>query len=407
MLPVGTVVWISVKPIIKIYLILLLGFTLTKIKFLTRETFQSISKLTLGILLPLLIFNKIVTNIEGSDIKNIGIIVLSAVLIFVAGAGSSLLIRFVASIPKGWYGGLLIGGIFPNISDIPVAYLQSFDTGVVFEQGQGDVGVSYVCIFMAVLTLCLFNFGMYRVVEWDFKSRLNDQEKHYSDKPEAEFIEETIPRETRRNFSNIIVNLVIFFLKNFTRPCSIATITGLLIAFIPWLKALFVITKTVHIHEAPDHLPPLNFMMDFSSYVGQCAVPFGLILLGSAIASLKTGNLPYRTWISLSGLVLLRLVIMPIIGILWVKRLVSSGWISFENDQMLIFVILMNWGLPSMTIQLYLTSALVKDTTVDEEEEEESVQMDCISAYLLLQYPVLAITMPIYVSYIVKVLLKY
>ena len=81
----GEAIWASVKPIIKIYLIIGVGFLLSKLNILTVEAARVVSDIVLTVLLPCLSFNKIVANIEDNDIKYVGIICLTAFLIFGTG----------------------------------------------------------------------------------------------------------------------------------------------------------------------------------------------------------------------------------------------------------------------------------------------------------------------------------
>jgi len=574
----GQVIWSAVKPIIKIYLIIGTGIFLSKRNILTVETTRNISDIVLTILLPSLVFNKVVSNIEDSDIKNVGIICLSAILIFGTGALCGMIVRFTSPVPKKWYGGLMCGAIFPNISDIPIAYLQTLDTGTVFTQEEGNKGIAHVCIFLTMFTLCLFHIGGFRLVEYDFKDVLkpivdeesqNQDRNGEKDKTESDETQSTyhnpqnnvvddgennlqyeeeeeddddqddddeeedddslsidhsqknhdpipltdenqlhkrntidqqqlstlrnraprtpIPTSSNNrrrsststtrsrntlttvptgqsqlsNFSyysrmrtsdlrrlpsqttNDIVNeysevdrleqggpqeppslsqvlttevgildddlnrketpfmqkyhlgILLFFFKNCLRPCALALIISLTISFIPWVKALFVKT-TVYIPNAPDELPPLSFIMDYTSYVGAASVPFALLLLGGSIGKLTIGKIHPGFWRASLLLIILRLCIMPILGVLWVNRLVSAGWID-KSDHMLQFVIMISWGLPSMTAQLYFTAYY---TPLDAEDRP---QMDCTSLYLLMQYPILVISLPFLVTYIIKV----
>lgn len=180
-----------------------------------------------------------------------------------------------------------------------------------------------------------------------------------------------------------------------------AVIVGLTIAFIPWVKALFVTTShTPYIPSAPDRQPPLSFLMDYTSYVGAASVPFGLLLLGGTLGRLKINKLYPGFWKSAVLLVAIRLCIMPIFGVLWCNRLVRAGWLHYEEDKMLLFVIVMDWGLPSMTTIIYFTASYTP------EDAKETVQMDCVSFFLMIQYPILAVSLPFLASFYIKVKLK-
>ena len=116
-LTIGQAIWVSVKPIIKIYLIIGTGFFLAKTNILTVAASRTLSDIVLTVLLPSLSFNKIVGSIEDSDIKDVGIICLTAVLIFGTGLFFAYVLSKLLPVPKEWRGGILAGGMFPNISD--------------------------------------------------------------------------------------------------------------------------------------------------------------------------------------------------------------------------------------------------------------------------------------------------
>ncbi|CAR30785.1 ZYRO0E02156p [Zygosaccharomyces rouxii] len=570
--PLGDIIWTCFKPMIKIYLIIGTGFGLAKINILSVEATRAISDIVLTLLMPCLAFSKIVGNIQDSDIKNVAIVCLSSLLIFGTGLFGAFVISKTMPVPKQWRGGILAGGMLPNISDLPIAYIQTLDQGLVFTEEEGNKGVANVIIFLTMFLLCLFNLGGFRLIESDFK--YNDEE---SGSTEADNYEPTqqlsIPDENSsselsgkeaygqvqkppssasplenlsrspshnhppsiasnpttvasspngynnpersqplaytqnsqtgslrmrrpsvsesirtidrremppedvthliREYSNVdqyghrrrsttarstsndfgelprtstrgqssmerirsstltrmltsdatvgkediedsgkgslpkwmrkvrITKYFIFFLKNCLRPCSLAVIVALTIAFIPWVKALFVSGPGIpHINQAPDQQPPLSFIMDYTSYIGAASVPFGLLLLGATLGRLKIKKLYPGFWKSALLLVCLRLCIMPILGVLWCNRLVRAGWLHYDEDKMLLFVIVLDWGLPTMTTIIYFTASYTPP------DAKETVQMDCVSFFLMIQYPILAISLPFLASFYIKVKLK-
>lgn len=522
------------------------GFLLAKLNILSVEATRSISDIVLALLLPCLSFNKIVGNIEDQDIKQVGIICLSSVLIFSTGWFCAYMVRLFLPVPKQWRGGILAGGLFPNISDLPIAYLQTLDQGLVFTKEEGDKGVANVIIFLAMFLICVFNLGGFRLIEMDFQYHDEEsanvgegyemKESHKADDSGSSSIapgstqgmptntyntagaigqsslqslspddsstrshpsietdhpvaltKRHVTRARRgsttgsvrtlelrempsqdvhdlvREYSNVdqfgrrrssatqaslglsrkpsladrvrgsdLTRMVtsdaavshqdvkdsgkslppwlyklsptpyiVFFLKNCLRPCSMAVIIALVIAFIPWLKALFVTSShTPHIRQAPDNQPALSFIMDFTAYIGAASVPFGLLLLGATLGRLKIKKLYPGFWKSALLLVVLKLCVMPIFGVLWCDRLVKAGWVSWEKDSMLLFVIAIDWALPSMTTAIYFTASYTAPDAVD------TTQLDCISFFLMLQYPLMAISLPFLVTYFLKVQMK-
>ncbi|CUM66223.1 uncharacterized protein PRCAT00003883001 [Priceomyces carsonii] len=175
-LPLGTVIYTSVKPIFKIYFIILLGFYLAKRNILSVTTCRDISDLIVSAVMPCLIFDNVVSNLKSSDIKNIGIIFLSGTILFFSGAMIAYVIYWITNAPKRWLGGLISVGFFANISDLPIAYLQTFSKGgLVFTTEQGNKGVAYVIIFLAAQVFYQFSLGGYRLIGWDFRDELKPQ----------------------------------------------------------------------------------------------------------------------------------------------------------------------------------------------------------------------------------------
>ncbi|ODQ82923.1 hypothetical protein BABINDRAFT_57018 [Babjeviella inositovora NRRL Y-12698] len=168
----GSVIYTAFKPIIKIYLIIGTGYILARMNILTIDTGRNLSNMVMTALLPCLIFNKIISSIQSSDIKAIGIIGLNATLLFMVGGTCGFIIGKMTPSPKRWTGGIISVGIFPNISDLPIAYVQSMDTGTIFTQQQGNKGVAYVCVYLAFYIIYQFNLGGYKFIEYDFRDAL-------------------------------------------------------------------------------------------------------------------------------------------------------------------------------------------------------------------------------------------
>lgn len=176
----GQIIYIAVKPIFKIYLIIGVGFLLTRKNILTVETSKNISTIAINVLIPCLAFQKIVTNISNSDIHQIATIVI--ISFFIMGLGSILCFTFgvAAGCPKYWWGGLICCGLLPNISDLPIAYLQTMESSSVNVFNDIDKGVSYVMIYLTLQMLVQFNFGAFKLIEMDFhtEAKMNSKKQN-------------------------------------------------------------------------------------------------------------------------------------------------------------------------------------------------------------------------------------
>ncbi|KAK9239450.1 auxin efflux carrier [Lipomyces kononenkoae] len=200
-----------------------------------------------------------------------------------------------------------------------------------------------------------------------------------------------------RHFQNWLVARLILFLRNLYQPPAASLIVSIVVAVISPVKALFIATG-YPMPNAPDGLPPLDFVMDFVNFIGQATVPIGLMLLGALIGRLKLGKLPKGFWKVMVVTTLLKLVVLPIIALAWTQRLRQSGLIP-DNNLILVFVYAVSSAVPSATSQVYLTTFFAP------EDAERIGQMDCLAAMLIGQYITLVFTLAIIVTYTLKVII--
>lgn len=165
--PLGELIYIAVKPIFKIYLIIGVGFYLARKNILTVDTSRNISTIAIRVLIPCLTFQKIVTNINNTLIHEIATIVIVAYFMMFSQALVVFAVGVAVGCPRNWWGGLILCGLLPNISDLPIAYLQTMETADIFPDV--DLGVSFVMIYMGLQLLLQFTFGSYKLIEHDFK----------------------------------------------------------------------------------------------------------------------------------------------------------------------------------------------------------------------------------------------
>ncbi|KAK7204009.1 auxin efflux carrier [Myxozyma melibiosi] len=196
---------------------------------------------------------------------------------------------------------------------------------------------------------------------------------------------------------NVVLARLIIFLRNLYQPPTASLIVSIVVAVINPIKALFVQTD-YNMRQAPDGQPPLDFVMDFTEFIGNACVPFGLLLLGGMIGRLSIKSLPRGFWKYLVSIVLLKLVVTPIIAIAFTQGLRKANVIDSDN-LVLAFVFIMSSGVPSSTSQVYLTSFFAP------EDMEHIPQMDCLAACLIAQYVALVFTLAILVTYTLQIII--
>lgn len=539
-LSLGECIYISVKPIMRVYLILGTGFLLSKKGLLTPQMTKDISTLVVNALLPCLAFNKIVNYISYKDLKMIGIIVLTSLFIYTLGILGGVLVYFGFKTEPKFFYGLLFCSSCTNISDLTISIMQSEGLQAKFTTEQLGKGVSYAVIFMSVQNFLLMNLGLMTIPYYDVKNDIEKEEKHNetdansstsddqhlnkditdkhskadsifnndvydqqtslsdagiesidsistadsdavdSEEVEAEEIaehEETFHQRRKRKSSissvltrpftnsgtshrvdrttelvkeySIISKVksgqfdikkpldlyaehpteninnnhdendkesipemeekkntlsdwcyshrlgwLYYILINFQRPCSIATVLGLLCALVPWLRILFVKQNGYHIHQGPDNAPVLSVFMDFTLYVSQASVPIALLLLGGSIAKIDLNKLDYKFVKAAIVLNLYRLCVMPIIGIAFVNRLVTIGWLD-KGDSIGRMSLVMTFAVPSATACLYFTAMFTPVTG-------PQIQMACLGSVYVVAYLMFFVTFAVVLTYTIK-----
>ena len=139
------------------------------------------------------------------------------------------------------------------------------------------------------------------------------------------------PTPLRRRLARFGLSL----LHTLIMPCSASIILGFVISIVPVLKALFVPDVLgVNMPSAPDGQPPLAFLLDTMTFVGNASVPLGLIILGSALARLKVpgGRLRSLPLGAIGALTFGRLVVMPVFGVLITQGLTQAGLLNAEDN---------------------------------------------------------------------------
>ncbi|KAG9125760.1 Protein M3 [Ceratobasidium sp. 392] len=187
------------------------------------------------------------------------------------------------------------------------------------------------------------------------------------------------------------------FVVSLASPPTITMVVAFVIALVPTLKALFITPSpdsTVHIPSAPDGLPPLNFIIDTATFIGNGSIPLGLICLGSALARLQAPKPFSRAPLgAITAFSILKMVVGPVFGVLVVEGLTHHTSLIDPNDKVLRFVCIYFAGVPTATTQVYLTQIYSPDGSASH-----------ISAFLIPQYALMFVTMTALSAYALNIL---
>ncbi|KAJ3214750.1 Protein M3 [Dinochytrium kinnereticum] len=135
-----------------------------------------------------------------------------------------------------------------------------------------------------------------------------------------------------------------FWIKALGNLANIATIVGLIVAVSSPLKALFIEDKGSNGGE-----PPFLFVFETLKFLGDAAVPLGLVNLGAALGRLNIRSLlPIRITLAIA---FARLILFPTIGFLIITQLVNARVIDPE-DKIMRFVLMSCLEVPNKAIQI-------------------------------------------------------
>ncbi|KAK6331190.1 Protein M3, variant 3 [Orbilia brochopaga] len=394
---IGQAIFTSIKPLTKVAALAGCGALFAKKGILDVATCKSMASVVINGFLPMLIFASTITSFSLDNISEAGTVLLSAAFFTVFGLVFGLICRFVTPVGR-WKMGIIANNMWSNNADLVIGIISTLAQTKPFG-GTGDYekGVSYSSIFAVFTFLTLYSMGGIQMIQRDFAARpqLDDEVGHKTkqDNPAGasvqrsrgrqapasasqnhereppEYEEKDWPRTTTTiapapaatagtgtaalaKTTSLDVNIppevptvgrttwerVMGRVKLFVTIPTMTLISALVIAIVPYLRALFMPTNGVSMPNAPDGRPPLDFIIQFASYGGQLSPVMGIAMLGAALSRIRVRHLPKGFWISIAATCVLKLILGPILGILWIQGLKRTPLIN-ENQRMMQLVI--------------------------------------------------------------------
>ncbi|KAF5327766.1 hypothetical protein D9619_004550 [Psilocybe cf. subviscida] len=169
MVATGTLIWISVRPLLRLIFCVSCGFAITKADIFPATAAAGAGQMLLNITLPSLMFSKIVPAFTSDNVGALGPLVLIALIYEAMGILLSYTVKQLFWVPHRFRYGILVAGGWSNIGDIPTSVILSV-TGAMPFAGVADqnLAVAYISAFILVFMLTLFPFGGHKWVAWDF-----------------------------------------------------------------------------------------------------------------------------------------------------------------------------------------------------------------------------------------------
>ncbi|KAJ3758355.1 auxin efflux carrier [Lentinula raphanica] len=150
-------------------------------------------------------------------------------------------------------------------------------------------------------------------------------------------------------------------------PVTIALAISLPVSVIQPLKALFTDATASGGPDwtGPDGSPPLNFVMDTATFVGDLCIPLSLIILGASFARMSIPK--HLSALPIPAMILVTLskeVMVPIIGIFLTQAFVGNGFIPKDNLAQRFVAIFLS-GTPTAVNQLVVANLYAPEGGVD------------------------------------------
>ncbi|KAM0790694.1 hypothetical protein ACM66B_004552 [Microbotryomycetes sp. NB124-2] len=154
---INQLIWMSVKPLIKLFLPCAMGFWMSKSGLLPPAGSRAASQIILNVTLPSLLFAKILPSFTPDNVKAIGPIVLVDIFYMVLSGLFALLIRLCLPVPRNFRWGLFAASMWSNQGDLPINVVATICSAAPFAgQRDADLAVAYVSIFILVFYVTMF-----------------------------------------------------------------------------------------------------------------------------------------------------------------------------------------------------------------------------------------------------------
>ncbi|KAH7920394.1 hypothetical protein BV22DRAFT_1122790 [Leucogyrophana mollusca] len=165
----STLIWVSVQPLIRLFLCVGCGFAITKAGIFPVIAARGAGQILLNITLPSLMFSKIVPAFDSQNIGALGPLIFVGLLYEVIGIIISFIIKQFFWVPHRFRYGIIVAGGWGNVGDIPTSVVMSITASAPFN-GTDDqnLAVAYIGAFLLVWCVTMFPMGGTRWIAKDF-----------------------------------------------------------------------------------------------------------------------------------------------------------------------------------------------------------------------------------------------
>ncbi|KAH7905444.1 auxin efflux carrier [Hygrophoropsis aurantiaca] len=165
----STLIWVSVQPLIRLFLTAGCGFAITKAGLLPIIAARGAGQILLNITLPSLMFSKIVPAFNSQNIGALGPLIFVGLLYEAIGIVIAYIIKQFFWVPHRFRYGIVVAGGWGNVGDIPTSVVMSITAAAPFNGTEDEnLAVAYIGAFLLVWCVTMFPMGGTRLIAQDF-----------------------------------------------------------------------------------------------------------------------------------------------------------------------------------------------------------------------------------------------
>ncbi|XP_062144986.1 protein PIN-LIKES 3-like [Alnus glutinosa] len=363
--------FVASNPVLKVLLLTALGsfLALDRIDILGEDTRKQLNTVVFFVFNPALVSSNLAKTVTFKSVVLLWFMPLNVLATFLIGSALGWILLKITRPPQHLKGLILGCCAAGNMGNLPIIIIPAVcrEKGSPF--GDPDVchiyGMAYASLSMAIGAIYLWSY-VYNIVRI-FSSRVNEKVNidefasnmkssgRASELPQESCSEALLPSE---NYSvsmdcanksmpppeekvKVPISYAIkYYLRVLSRkinlgaifaPSTTGAIVGFIIGVVPQIRKFIIGTDA-----------PLRVVLDSASFLGEAAIPtLTLILGGNLLKGLKRLGILQPLII---GIIAVRYVVLPLLGIVIVKSAIRLGFI--HSDPLYQFVLLLQYALP-------------------------------------------------------------
>ncbi|KAL4577811.1 hypothetical protein LXL04_013925 [Taraxacum kok-saghyz] len=336
-------------PILKVLIVTALGsvLALDSIDLLGQTTRKQVNNIVFFVFSPALVGSNLASTITLESIISMWFMPVNILITFIIGSALGWVLLIIARPPQHLKGLILGACAAGNMGNLPLIIIPAVckEKGSPF--GDPDVcheyAMAYASLSLAIGAIYLWTYvyNLVRVFSGQPQDSGNNVVKE-TQTMQDDLTESLLPSSSSTLNQKVKVMLntmkqhLLYFsrminLKTLFAPSTNGAIVGFVVGTIAPMRKLLIGTTA-----------PLRVIQDSASLVGDAAIPTMTLILGAnLLRGLKGSGLSLPLVL---GIVAVRLVLLPLFGILIVKGALYVGLV--QADPLYLFVLLLQFALP-------------------------------------------------------------